>query len=135
LEPQRFAVVPIGRVESTLTDRAGAPKQGHEGGPEAWLVFEPAVADGLAELRPGDRIVVVTWLHLADRDVLRVHPRDDPANPERGVFSTRSADRPNPVGLHPVEVVAVDGLRVRVSDLEAVDGTPILDVKPDLTAG
>jgi tRNA-Thr(GGU) m(6)t(6)A37 methyltransferase TsaA len=135
LGPQRFAVVPIGRVESTLTDRAGAPKQGHEGGPEAWLVFEPAVADGLAELRPGDRIVVVTWLHLADRDVLRVHPRDDPANPERGVFSTRSADRPNPVGLHPVEVVAVDGLRVRVSDLEAVDGTPILDVKPDLTAG
>jgi tRNA-Thr(GGU) m(6)t(6)A37 methyltransferase TsaA len=135
LEPQRFAVVPIGRVESTLTDRAGAPKQGHEGGPVAWLVFEPAVGDGLADLRPGDRIVVVTWLHLADRDVLRVHPRDDPANPERGVFSTRSADRPNPIGLHPVEVVAVDGLRVRVSNLEAVDGTPILDVKPDLTAG
>jgi tRNA-Thr(GGU) m(6)t(6)A37 methyltransferase TsaA len=135
LGPQRFAVVPIGRVESTLTDRAGAPKQGHEGGPEAWLVFEPEVADGLADLRPGDRIVVLAWLHLADRAVLRVHPRDDPANPERGVFSTRSADRPNPIGLHPVEVVAVDGLRVRVSNLEAVDGTPILDVKSDLTAG
>jgi tRNA-Thr(GGU) m(6)t(6)A37 methyltransferase TsaA len=135
LEPQRFDVVPIGRVESTLTDRAGAPKQGHEGGPEAWLVFEPAVADGLVDLRPGDRIVVLTWLHLAARDVLRVHPRDDPSNPERGVFATRSADRPNPIGLHPVEVVAVDGLRVRVSNLEAVDGTPILDVKPDLRDG
>ena len=127
--------MPIGRVESTLTDRAGAPKQGHEGGPEAWLVFEPEMADGLTDLRPGDRIVLLTWLHLAARDVLRVHPRDDPSNPERGVFATRSADRPNPIGLHPVEVVAVDGLRVRVSNLEAVDGTPILDVKPDLRAG
>ena len=125
-------LTPIGVVESSLTDRASAPKQGHEGAPEAWLVFEPAVADGLDGIAPGDRLIVLTWLDRARRDVLRVHPRDDVANPERGVFSTRSADRPNPVGLHPVEVVAVEGLRVRVRDLEALDGTPIVDVKPDL---
>jgi tRNA-Thr(GGU) m(6)t(6)A37 methyltransferase TsaA len=125
-------LTPIGVVESSLTDRASAPKQGHEGAPEAWLVFEPAVADGLDGIAPGDRLIVLTWLDRARRDVLRVHPRDDAANPERGVFSTRSADRPNPVGLHPVEVLAVEGLRVRVRDLEALDGTPIVDVKPDL---
>ena len=95
-------------------------------------MFEPAVADGLADLAVGDRIVVLTWLDRADRHVLRVHPRDDPENPERGVFSTRSADRPNPVGLHPVEVVEVRATRIRVRDLEAVDGTPIVDVKPVL---
>jgi tRNA-Thr(GGU) m(6)t(6)A37 methyltransferase TsaA len=124
--------MPIGRVESSLRDPAIAPKQAHEGGPGAVLVFEPDVLDGLRNLRPGDRIVVVTWLDRARRDVLRVHPRDDPSNPERGVFSTRSADRPNPIGLHPVEIEAVDGLRVRVRNLEAVDGTPVLDVKPVL---
>ncbi|HEX6568471.1 MAG TPA: TrmO family methyltransferase, partial [Acidimicrobiales bacterium] len=86
-------------------------------------------------LRPGDEVIVLTWLDRADRGVLRVHPRDDPANPERGVFATRSADRPNPIGLHPVEIVAVDGLRVRVRHLEAVDGTPVLDVKPVLGVG
>jgi tRNA-Thr(GGU) m(6)t(6)A37 methyltransferase TsaA len=123
---------PIGRVESPLTERAAAPKQGFEGGPEAWLVFAPEVAEGLEGIAPGDRVLVLTWLDRADRDVLRVHPRDDPANPQRGVFSTRSADRPNPIGLHPVTVLAVEGTRVRVSDLEAVDGTPILDVKPVL---
>src|SRR3954466_9450095 len=128
-------LTPIGIVESPLTDPGSAPKQGHEGAPEAVLVIHPEVAEGLDGIAPGDEVIVLTWLDRADRDVLRVHPRDDPANPERGVFSTRSADRPNPIGLHPVEVVAVDGLRVRVSDLEAVDGTPILDVKPDLTAG
>ena len=130
--PRTFDVTVIGTVESPLVDPAEAPKQGGEGGPEAWLVFEPGVADGLADLAVGDRIIVLTWLDRARRDVLRVHPRDDPANPERGVFNTRSADRPNPIGLHPVEVVAVDGTRVRVRDLEAVDGTPILDVKPVL---
>jgi tRNA-Thr(GGU) m(6)t(6)A37 methyltransferase TsaA len=121
---------PIGRVESSLTDTAAAPKQGDEGGPEAWLVFEPDVAEGLQDLRPGDRVLLFTWLDRAQRDVLRVHPRDDRSNPLTGVFSTRSADRPNPIGLHPVEVLAVEGGRVRVSDVEAVDGTPILDVKP-----
>ena len=121
---------PIGRVESSLTEPAAAPKQGHEGSLEAWLVFEPDVLDGLTDIGPGDQVIVLTWLDRARRDVLRVHPRDDPANPETGVFSTRSADRPNPIGLHPVEVLEVDGPRVRVRNLEAVDGTPIVDVKP-----
>jgi tRNA-Thr(GGU) m(6)t(6)A37 methyltransferase TsaA len=125
-------IVPIGHVASPLTDRAGAPKQGFEGGPDAWLVLDPAVLDGLDGLRPGDAIIVLTWLHEADRDVLRVHPRDDPAVPERGVFTTRSADRPNPIGLHEVEVAAVEGARVLVRGLEAVDGTPVLDLKPVL---
>jgi tRNA-Thr(GGU) m(6)t(6)A37 methyltransferase TsaA len=119
-------------VESVLTDRAAAPKQGHEGAPEAWVVFDPAVADAMADLRPGDRVVLLTWLDRADRTVQRTHPRDDITVPELGVFSTRSPDRPNPIGLHPVEVVAVDGLRMQVRDLEAIDGTPILDVKPQL---
>ena len=125
-------LTPIGRVESTLADRAAAPKQGTEGAPDAWLAFEPSVTEGLGDVRPGDELIVLTWLHQADRDVLRVHPRDDPANPLRGVFSTRSADRPNPIGLHPVEVVEVEGDRIRVRGLEAVDGTPILDLKPQL---
>jgi tRNA-Thr(GGU) m(6)t(6)A37 methyltransferase TsaA len=125
-------LTPIGVVESPLTDPASAPKQGHEGSPEAWLVFEPPVLEGLGGIRPGDRVVVLTWLDRARRDVLRVHPRDDPANPMQGVFNTRSADRPNPIGLHTVEVVSIDGPRLRVRDLEAVDGTPIVDVKPVL---
>ncbi len=93
-------------------------------------MFEPRVLPGLADLRAGDDIIVLTWLDRADRDVLRVHPRDDPANPMQGVFSTRSADRPNPIGLHRVQIVSIEGPRLRVRDLEAVDGTPILDVKP-----
>ena len=125
-------VTPIGRVESELTDRASAPKQGPEGAPDAWLVFDASVLDGLDGLEPGAEIIVLTWLHRAQRDMLRVHPRDDPATPQRGVFTTRSADRPNPIGLHPVQVVSVEGSRVRVRSLEAVDGTPIVDVKPVL---
>ena len=121
---------PIGVVRSPLTDPATAPKQGAEGAPRAWLVFEPAVLEGLREIEPGDRVIVLTWLDRARRDVLRVHPRDDLTKPERGVFSTRSAERPNPIGLHEVEVIAVEGHRVLVADLEALDGTPILDVKP-----
>lgn len=124
---------PIGRVESPLTDRASAPKQGHEGSPEAWLVFEPEVLDGLDGLRSGDRVLVLTWLDRARRDVLRTHPRDDVSNPEQGVFNTRSPDRPNPIGLHEVEIVSIDGLRLQVRDLEALDGTPIVDVKPVLS--
>jgi tRNA-Thr(GGU) m(6)t(6)A37 methyltransferase TsaA len=131
----RFEVVPIGKVESPLTDPASAPKQGDEGSPEAWLVIEPAVLDGLQDIRPGDQLIVLTWLDRARRDVLRVHPRDDVANPLRGVFSTRSADRPNPIGLHQVEIASVDGHRVRVRNLEAVDGTPIVDMKPVLGGG
>jgi tRNA-Thr(GGU) m(6)t(6)A37 methyltransferase TsaA len=128
----RIEIVPIGVVESPLTDPSSAPKQGNEGSPEAVLVLEPEVLAGLDGLGSGDQVLVFTWLDRADRGVLRVHPRDDPANPERGVFATRSADRPNPIGLHPVELVAIDGPRVRVRHFEAVDGTPILDLKPVL---
>jgi tRNA-Thr(GGU) m(6)t(6)A37 methyltransferase TsaA len=123
---------PIGRVESPLTDPAAAPKQGDEGGADAWILFDPGVLDGLTDTTAGDRVIVLTWLDRADRAVLRVHPRDDPSNPMRGVFSTRSADRPNPIGLHEVEVVAVEGNRIQVRPLEAVDGTPVLDLKPVL---
>ena len=125
-------LIPIGAVESPLTDLATAPKQGDEGAPDAWLVLRPEVAEGLDGIQPGDGLIVLTWLDRADRAVLRVHPRDDPANPERGVFSTRSADRPNPIGLHVVEVVEIDGTRLRVRNLEALDGTPVLDLKPVL---
>jgi tRNA-Thr(GGU) m(6)t(6)A37 methyltransferase TsaA len=127
MDETHFAVRRIGVVESPLTDTASVPKQGHEGAPEAWLVFDADVLEGLRDIRPGDQVIVLTWL-----DVLRVHPRDDVANPEQGVFSTRSADRPNPIGLHPVEVVSIDGPRLRVRNLEALDGTPIVDVKPVL---
>jgi tRNA-Thr(GGU) m(6)t(6)A37 methyltransferase TsaA len=123
---------PVGRVESELTDPGDAPKQGFEGGPDAWLVLEPRVGGALEGVAPGDRVIVLTWLDRADRSTLRVHPRDDASNPLRGVFSTRSADRPNPIGLHEVEVLAIDGNRVKVSDLEALDGTPVLDIKPVL---
>src|SRR5829696_3433972 len=125
-----FVLLPIGRVESTLVDPAAAPKQGDEGAPQAWLVFEEAVVDGLRDLHAGDDVLVLTWLDCARRDVLTVHPRDDPSAVEKGVFSTRSADRPNPIGIHRTRVVAVDGARVLVGELEAVDGTPVVDLKP-----
>jgi tRNA-Thr(GGU) m(6)t(6)A37 methyltransferase TsaA len=125
----------VGHVESSLTDPAAAPKQGSEGAPAAWLVFDPEVAEAARDLAVGDEVFVLTWLHRGRRDVLAVHPRDDPRNPETGVFSTRSQDRPNPVGLHRVTVAAVEGTRVLVRDLEAVDGTPIVDVKPVLAGG
>ncbi|MEV4493906.1 tRNA (N6-threonylcarbamoyladenosine(37)-N6)-methyltransferase TrmO [Micromonospora coxensis] len=127
-----YELRPIGRVESPLTDPADAPRQGDEGAPQAWLVFSPAVAAGLRDLRPDVEVLVLTWLDRARRDVLTVHPRGDRSRPETGVFGTRSPHRPNPIGLHRVRVLAVDGLRVRVADLEAVDGTPVLDVKPVL---
>ena len=130
-----YQVMPVGHVESSLADPAAAPKQGFEGAPEAWLVFRPEVAEATRDLAAGAEVFVLTWLHRARRDVLAVHPRDDPRNPETGVFSTRSQDRPNPVGLHRVTVVAVQGHRVLVRDLEAVDGTPIVDVKPVLAGG
>ena len=129
------SLTPIGRVESTLTDPAEAPRQGFEGAPDAWLVLEPGVLDALDGVAPGDRVIVLTWLDRARRDVLRVHPRDDRSNPLRGVFSTRSADRPNPIGLHEVEVLAIEGGRVQVGQLEAVDGTPVLDLKPVISSG
>jgi tRNA-Thr(GGU) m(6)t(6)A37 methyltransferase TsaA len=128
-----YQIRTIGYVQSPLTDRATAPKQGDEGAPAAWLAFLPEVADGIGDLTAGTDLLVLTWLHLARRDVLAVHPRGDTGNPLTGVFSTRSPDRPNPIGVHRVQVVAVDGLRVLVRDLEAVDGTPVVDVKPVLT--
>jgi tRNA-Thr(GGU) m(6)t(6)A37 methyltransferase TsaA len=127
-----FEVRPVAVVESPLTDTAAAPKQGFEGGAAAWLAFDPAVLSALDGLAPGQRVILLTWLDRADRETLRVHPRDDARNPLRGVFGTRSADRPNPIGLHEVEILAIDGARMHVAPLEAVDGTPILDVKPVL---
>ena len=129
---QRIVVRQVGRVESTLTRREEAPMQGGEGAPAAWIVFDEDVRLATRDLAAGDVVLVLTWLHEADRDVQSVHPRDDRTVPERGVFSTRSPDRPNPIGLHRVEVVEVDGLRVRVRPLEAIDGTPVVDVKPVL---
>jgi tRNA-Thr(GGU) m(6)t(6)A37 methyltransferase TsaA len=122
----------IGRVESSLVDRAVAPRQGDEGAPDAWLVFEPEYADALRDLAPGADLLVLTWLDRADRGVLVTRPRDDPNRPQTGVFSTRSPDRPNPIGLHRVEIAEVDGLRVLVRNLEALDGTPVVDLKPVL---
>jgi tRNA-Thr(GGU) m(6)t(6)A37 methyltransferase TsaA len=130
--PGRVELRPIGRVESALTDRERAPRQADEGAPEAWLVFDDEVVDGLRDLRPADELLLLTWLDRARRDVLRVHPRSDPSRPLQGVFSTRSPDRPNPIGLHRVRITAVEGARVRVESLEALDGTPILDLKPVL---
>jgi tRNA-Thr(GGU) m(6)t(6)A37 methyltransferase TsaA len=129
---ESFEIRPIGAVESPLADLDEAPLQGDEGAPEAWLVLDDEVGEAFRDLQPGDEVFVLTWLDRARRDVLSVHPRGDPSNPRRGVFSTRSPDRPNPIGLHRVTIVAVDGRRIRVRDLEAIDGTPIVDVKPIL---
>jgi tRNA-Thr(GGU) m(6)t(6)A37 methyltransferase TsaA len=121
----------IGHVESPLTDPKLAPKQGSEGSPDAWLVFHPSVREALGDLKEGDEVIVLTWLDRASREALRVHPRDDLSRTPMGVFSTRSADRPNPIGLHRVRILSiVDGLRFRVRNLEAIHRTPIIDVKP-----
>ncbi len=127
-----FEVQPIGRVESRITDVDDAPRQGDEGAPDAVIVFDDGVAEAMADLRAGDEVLVLTWLHQARRDVQSVHPRGDERRPVQGVFSTRSPERPNPIGLHRVRIRSVDGTRVTVSDLEAVDGTPVVDVKPVL---
>lgn len=122
----------IGAVRSPLTDPASAPKQGDEGAPEALIVLEAHVLPALEGIRVGDQVLVLTWLDRADRDVLSVHPRGDTARPRTGVFATRSPHRPNPIGLHRVEVLAMNGRKIRVRGLEAVDATPVLDVKPVL---
>lgn len=127
-----YRIEPIGVIRSTLVDRKAAPRQGYEGAPEAWLELTPQVAQGLVGVSAGDEVIVLTWLHQAQRDVLQVHPRGNLEAPLTGVFATRSPDRPNPVGLHRVSVLDVAGLRVRVAPMEAIDGTPIVDIKPVL---
>jgi len=130
-----YQVVAIGTVRSPLTDRAQAPKQGREGAPNAWLELEPAYREAARDLEVGEEVLILTWFHRADRLVLQTHPRDDESIPLTGIFSTRSPDRPNPVGIHRVRILEiVDGLRLHVNDLEAIDGTPILDLKPVLDA-
>ena len=125
-----YEIRPIGYVESPLVDRQTAPKQGFEGTPDAWLVFNPEVGDGIRDLAVGADVFVLTWLHQAQRDVLSVHPRDDPRNPETGVFSTCSPIRPNPIGMSVVEVLGIRDASIDVRGLDMLDGTPILDIKP-----
>jgi tRNA-Thr(GGU) m(6)t(6)A37 methyltransferase TsaA len=131
-EPAEARMRPIGVISSVLGSRREAPRQGSEGAPDAWLEVEPWAAEGLKGIGAGDEILVITWLHRARRDVLQVHPRSDPAHPLTGVFATRSPDRPNPLGLHPVRVRSVEGNRLRIGPIEAIDGTPVLDIKPVL---
>ena len=128
-----FDLRPIGKVSSSLRTLEAAPRQADEGAPEAWLVFEPEAIEGLRNIRAGDDLILITWLDRARRDVLSVHPRGDASRPPEGVFSTRSPHRPNPLGLHDVNVIAVENGRLRVRSLEAIDGTPIVDVKPVLS--
>jgi tRNA-Thr(GGU) m(6)t(6)A37 methyltransferase TsaA len=131
-ESQSFEVRSIGVVRSTLKTRDEAPRQGWLGAPAAWIELVPAVRDGLLGLEPGRDLDILTWLHLADRDRLQVHPRGDDEAPLRGIFTTRSPARPNPIGLHRVTVLEVEEGRIRVEPLEAVDGTPVVDIKAGL---
>ena len=123
------ALMPIAVIRLTLRSLEDAPRQGDEGAPDAWLEVDPAFARGLTGLRAGDAVLLITWLDRADRGMLETHPRNDPSLPLLGVFATRSPHRPNPLGLHRVTIRAVDGTRLRVGPLEALDGTPVLDVK------
>jgi len=129
---EEYAVRPIGFVRSALRDLREAPRQGSEGAPDAWLDVDPAMAPALSGIAAGDHIIVITWLERARRDVLSVHPRGEPENPLAGVFATRSPDRPNPIGLHRVVVREISANRLRVGPIEAVDGTPVVDIKPVL---
>ena len=124
-----FELEVVGRVESSLKHPEDAPRQADEGAPMAWLVFEESVRPALLGTQPGEDAILITWLHQASRDVLQNHPRRDPSRPMQGVFSTRSPNRPNPLGVHRVRIEEVDGVRVRVRSLEAIDGTPIVDMK------
>jgi tRNA-Thr(GGU) m(6)t(6)A37 methyltransferase TsaA len=130
-----YSLRPVGVVRSRLVARENAPKQGSEGAPQAWVEIDPVFAQALDGIATGSELILLTWLHQGDRDTLRVHPRDDPRNPLTGVFATRSADRPNPIGLHRVRVLEIaESARLRVEPLEAVDGTPVVDLKPVLPA-
>lgn len=133
MSPATFELRPVGVVRSALRRREDAPMQGAEGAPDAWVELAEDVSEGLTGLASGQEVVLLTWLHEARRDVLKVHPRDDPSRPLAGVFATRSPDRPNPLGLHRVRVLAISGRALRVGPLEAIDGTPVVDIKPVLT--
>jgi tRNA-Thr(GGU) m(6)t(6)A37 methyltransferase TsaA len=132
---RRLWIQPIGYVRSPLVSRDEAPRQGREGAPDAWLELGQEVRAGIDGIAVGQEILVLTWLHQARRDVLKVHPRGDPMIPVSGVFATRSPDRPNPIGLHRVRVLEVAGGKIKVGPLEAIDGTPIVDMKPVLAVG
>jgi tRNA-Thr(GGU) m(6)t(6)A37 methyltransferase TsaA len=128
-----YELVAIGRIESTLKDRRETPRQGDEGAPDAWLAIDPRYTEAVEDLAVGQAVLLFTWLHRADRTVLKTRPRNNPAAPLTGIFATRSPDRPNPVGLHRVTILERSGLRLRVGPLEAIDGTPVVDIKPVLS--
>jgi len=127
-----YEIKPIGVIRSELTSREAAPRQGHEGIPDAWVEVNSAVAEGLEGIAVGSEIILITWFHKAHRDILKLHPRRDKSKPMTGVFSTRSSDRPNPLGLHRVTVLEITGNRLKVRPIEAIDGTPVADIKPVL---
>lgn len=127
-----YTLGPVGRIRSTLRSLDDSPRQGDEGAPDAWLDVDPRVVGALHGIAVGDELILITWLHLADRSVLQVHPRDDPSRPLTGVFATRSPDRPNPLGLHRVTVREISPTGVRIGPIEAIDGTPVVDIKPVL---
>jgi tRNA-Thr(GGU) m(6)t(6)A37 methyltransferase TsaA len=127
-----YALHAIGYIRSTVRDLHESPRQGNEGASDAWLEVDPAFSRGLSRMARGDEVIVITWLHRADRTVLEVHPRGDVANPLSGVFTTRSPDRPNPIGLHRVVVRDIAGTRLRIGPIEVLDGTPVVDLKPVL---
>jgi tRNA-Thr(GGU) m(6)t(6)A37 methyltransferase TsaA len=130
---KNFSIKPIGFIRSDLKSRDDAPRQGTEGAPDAWLEVRPSFAEGLKGIAPGQEIILITWLHKANRKTLKVHPRGDINSPLSGVFATRSPDRPNPLGLHRVTVREIIGTRLRIEPIEAIDGTPVADIKPVLT--
>jgi len=132
---ERAQLHPVGVIRSTIKQRSDAPRQAAEGAPDAWLEIHSFATDALDGLAAGDELIVITWLHRARREVLKVHPRSDPRNPLTGVFATRSPDRPNPLGLHRVTLREVAGNRLRIGPIEAIDGTPVVDIKPVLCPG
>ena len=127
-----YTVEPIGVIRSELANREAAPCQGYDGAPDAWLVVNSTVAEGLEGIAAGDEIILITWFHEAHRDILNVHPRFDKNMPLTGVFATRSPSRPNPLGLHRVTVMEITADGLRVGPIEAIDGTPVIDIKPVL---
>jgi len=129
-QEERYELVSIGRIESTLTDRREAPRQGDEGAPEAWIDVDQRYAEALEGVEVGQQVLLITWLHRANREVMKTRPRNNPAAALTGIFATRSPDRPNPLGLHRVTILELRGLRLRVGPLEAIDGTPVVDIKP-----